>query len=205
MSVFLILATFLLVACTPSTSTQPAALTHTPGQSIIEKKPTETALEKKPVETASISTPTWYSISLKDVKTGNTFTINGLKGKVILVETMAQWCSNCLQQQKQVKNLHTLLGKRDDFVSVILDVDANENEASLKTYAEKNEFDWIYVISPPEVSRDLSKLYGSQFLNPPSTPMLIIDRKGTAHPLPFGIKGAEDLKKALDPYLNEKP
>ncbi|MCK7526838.1 MAG: hypothetical protein MZV64_59190 [Ignavibacteriales bacterium] len=39
--------------------------------------------------------------------------------------------------------------------------------------------------SPPaDVSREIASLYGDQFLNPPSTPMLIIDRKGVAHPLP---------------------
>ncbi len=33
--------------------------------------------------------------------------------------------------------------------------------------------------------------------------MLIIDRKGVAHPLPFGIKSAEELLQALQPFLDE--
>jgi hypothetical protein len=49
----------------------------------------------------------------------------------------------------------------------------------------------------------LDSLFGNQFLNPPSTPMLIIDRKGGVHPLPFGIKTAEDLQKALEPFLSD--
>ena len=55
--------------------------------------------------------------------------------------------------------------------------------------------------SPRELSLQLSQLYGDQFLNPPSTPMLIVDRQGAVHPLPFGIKDAATLKAALEPFL----
>jgi hypothetical protein len=33
--------------------------------------------------------------------------------------------------------------------------------------------------------------------------MLVIDRKGEVHPMPFGIKSAEDLQKFIDPFLAE--
>jgi hypothetical protein len=73
----------------------------------------------------------------------------------------------------------------------------------LKEYTARNGFFWKYAISPAEVSRDISQLYGDQFLNPPSTPMLIVDRHGEVHPLPFGIKSASDLQAALEPFLQE--
>jgi len=150
-----------------------------------------------------METPAWFSASLTNVNTGESFTINDLKGKVVLVETMAVWCSNCFQQQTQVKALHEKLGMRDDFVSLGMDIDPNEDAAKLQAFVEKNGFDWIYTVSPADVSREISSLYGAQFLNPPSTPMLIIDRHGEAHPLPFGIKSADDLANALQPYLDE--
>jgi thiol-disulfide isomerase/thioredoxin len=124
------------------------------------------------------------------------------KGKVVLVETLAMWCSNCMKQQRQVIELHKLLGEREDFVSVGLDIDVNESLADLKTYVENNGFDWKYAVATPEIAREIGELYGQQFLNPPSTPMLILDRKGEVHPLPFGIKSAEDLMKALEPFLS---
>jgi hypothetical protein len=34
--------------------------------------------------------------------------------------------------------------------------------------------------------------------------MLIIDRHGEAHLLPFGIKDAAELMKALEPFLSEE-
>jgi thiol-disulfide isomerase/thioredoxin len=137
------------------------------------------------------------------VQTGEAFTINDLKGKVVLVETMAIWCSNCKKQQGQVKALHELLGMREDFVSLGLAIDPNENGDALKSYIDSNGFDWYYAVSSTDVSREIAALYGDQFLNPPSTPMLIIDRKGVAHPLPFGVKSADDLLKALQPFLDE--
>ena len=154
-------------------------------------------------EDAMMESPAWFSVALTDVNSDTTFTINELKGKVILVETMAVWCSNCLKQQTQVKALHESLGERDDFVSIGIDIDSNEDAAKLKAFVDANGFDWKYVVSPAEVSRDISSLYGGQFLNPPSTPMLIIDRHGVAHPLPFGIKSADDLLQALQPFLDE--
>lgn len=147
--------------------------------------------------------PAWYSVSLTDASTSQAFTIQGFSGKVVLVETMAMWCSNCVRQQNEVKALHELLGERDDFISIGVDIDINEDLASLKGYVESNGFDWLYTVASPDVARDIAAQYGEQFLNPPSTPMLVIDRHGVAHPLPFGIKSAEELLQAIQPYLDE--
>lgn len=148
--------------------------------------------------------PDWFMTSFTNVNSGQTFSITDFKDKVVLVETMAIWCSNCFQQQGQVKALHGLLGERDDFVSLGVDIDPNENAEALQVYTNQNGFDWMYIVAPAEVSREIGQLYGDQFLNPPSTPMLIIDRHGEVHPLPFGIKSAESLLEALQPFLDEE-
>lgn len=207
LNVMLLLA-FVLTACggtAPDTMKKP--------EDAMMDKPTEEAMMPhetptpdtmaKPAEEAMMETPAWYSVSLREVKTDETFTINDLKGSVVLVETMAVWCPNCLKQQTQVKALHDLLGMRDDFVSLGIDIDPNEDADKLASFTSSNGFDWKYVVAPADVSREISSLYGAQFLSPPSTPMLIIDRHGEAHPLPFGIKSAEDLLNALQPFLDE--
>jgi hypothetical protein len=176
---------------------------------MMEEKPVDDAMmEEKPADDAMmedpmVELPAWFSASLTDVNSGQSFTIADHQGKVILVETLAVWCSNCMKQQREVLALHEALGERDDFVSVGLDVDLNESTDQLRNHARDNGFDWIYAIATPEVARELSDLYGVNFLNPPSTPMLIIDRSGQAHPLPFGIKRAADLQAALEPFLSE--
>jgi cytochrome oxidase Cu insertion factor (SCO1/SenC/PrrC family) len=161
-------------------------------------KPTEEAMDDTMMES-----PAWFNATLTDVQTGTMFTVQDLKGKVMLVEMMAVWCPNCKQQQEHVKELHGLLGQRDDFVSLGLDIDPNETADALKSYVNANGFDWYYAVPPADVSREIASLYGDQFLNPPSTPMLIIDRHGVVHPLPFGIKSADDLLRAVQPFLDE--
>jgi hypothetical protein len=145
--------------------------------------------------------PAWFSVPLVDVHTGASFTIDELEGQVVLVETMAVWCSNCLRQQREVRALHTALGERDDFTSIALDIDPNENADILRNFATKNDFDWLYVVAPAEVASQFGQLYGQQFLNPPSTPILLIDRHGEVHTLPFGIKTAVDLQSSVENLL----
>jgi thiol-disulfide isomerase/thioredoxin len=215
----LLTLSFSLAACAPAAAT-PEVMMEKPTEAMMEKptetmmeKPTEAMMEKptetmmeKPTEAAGgtmMETPAWFGATLTDASTGNTFTINDFKGQVVLVETLAQWCSNCKKQQAQVKALHELLGMNKDLVSIGLDIDPNENVADLKNYVASNGFDWLYAVAPVEVSREIGKLYGDNFLNPPSTPILIIDRKGVAHPLPFGIKSADELKKFIEPFLQD--
>ncbi len=147
--------------------------------------------------------PAWFGAALTNVSSGEDFTISDFKGKVVLVETLAMWCPSCKRQQIQVKALHEALGMDEDLVSIGLDIDPNENAADLKAYTEANSFDWIYAVAPAEVSREIGALYGDQFLNPTSTPILVIDRHGEVHPMPFGVKSAADLQAFIEPFLKE--
>ncbi|MCJ7534095.1 MAG: redoxin family protein [Anaerolineales bacterium] len=153
----------------------------------------------------SAATPEWFNFELTDVQTGETFTMNDFTGKVVLVETMAMWCPNCIVQANEVRNLHGLLGDTEDFISVSLDVDVNEEAASLKEYSEGYGFEWHFAIAPLEVARALGNLYSAQYLNPPLSPMLIIDRNGEVHQLEYGKKTAQTLVESVEPYLSLTP
>jgi thiol-disulfide isomerase/thioredoxin len=232
--VFLLIAVMILAACSQAAPAQDAMMEAKPTEVMVEKpkeamataevmaeKPKEAmataeVMMEKPKEamaTAEVMkekaeeammAPSWFSAPLTDVATNQSFTINDLKGKVVLVENMAQWCPNCLKQQKQVAELHNLLGERDDFVSLALDIDPNEDANSLKAYIDENGFTWKYAVTPAKISREIGQLYGNQFLSPSATPMLIIDRQGKVHPLPFGVKSAADLQAALQPFLDQE-
>jgi cytochrome oxidase Cu insertion factor (SCO1/SenC/PrrC family) len=147
--------------------------------------------------------PAWFNAALVDVNSGQTFTMSDFKGKVVLVETMAVWCPLCTRQQGHIQSLHQSIGERDDLISVSLDIDPNEDADILKAHADKNGFNWHYAVAPPEVAREIGQLYGAQFLNPPATPMFIIDRQGQVHPLSFGDKAPDVLQEALQPFLSE--
>jgi hypothetical protein len=94
-----------------------------------------------------------------------------------------------------------VLGNPEDLISVSLDVDVNEDAASLKSYAVEYGLDWHLAVAPLEVARALGNLYTAQYLNPPLSPMLIIDREGNVHHLEYGLKKAETLQKIVEPYL----
>ena len=148
--------------------------------------------------------PAWFSLALTDVRTGENFTIADFSGKVVLIEDMATWCPNCLEQQKQVKAMLQKMGMVSDLVVIGLGVDMNEDAALLKSYADQNGFDWKYAVATPEVARQISTLYGAQFLNPTPTPMMVVDRQGNVFLQDFGIKSADTLQKALEPHLSMK-
>jgi thiol-disulfide isomerase/thioredoxin len=221
-TILLVLA-FVLAACTSSADMTTEPVMEKPTEAMLEKttevmmekateevmvKPTEAMMENSTAISEAmtdkmIDVPAWFSAEFTDASTGEVFTIGDYAGKVVLVETLAMWCPTCKRQQMQVVELHKLLGEREDFISVGLDIDINENLADLKNYVESNGFDWKYSVAESETAHEIGQLYGDQFLNPPSAPMLIIDRKGEVHPLPFGVKTADDLMKALEPFLNE--
>lgn len=152
-------------------------------------------------EVTTVTTPEWFDMELTDAQTGEIFTMNDYAGKVVLLETMAIWCPNCVVQGNEVRNLHKLLGNPDDLISVTLDVDFNEDQASLKEYASGYGFEWHFAVAPLLVARALGNLYSAQYLNPPLSPMLIIDRDGNVHLLEYGLKDAETLQKIVEPYL----
>jgi cytochrome oxidase Cu insertion factor (SCO1/SenC/PrrC family) len=213
----LLLFAFVLAACGTAPDTMPKP-TEAMMDKATEPAMTEEALMTEPAMTeaptadamaqpteAMLEAPAWFAASLKDVRSGESFTLNDFNGKVVLVETMAVWCTTCYQQQTQLKALQESLGMRADFVSVSLDIDPNEDESALAAYTQKNSgFDWRYAVAGPDVARAIGNSFGDQFLNPPSAPIFVIDRHGVAHALPFGVKSAEDLLKAIQPYLDAK-
>lgn len=193
----------LLLGACATASTQPAQADVEPAR----QAPGEQALEPGEHDSAaapsSVETPDWYETELTDVNNGMPFKVADFHGQVVLVETMAIWCSNCLKQQKEVKALHSLVGEREDFVSVGINIDPNEDVQQLADYTGKNGFDWLYVAASEDLINEIGALYGPQYLNPPATPMLIIDKQGAAHLLPFGIKSAAELQTFLQPYFDE--
>ena len=209
-----VLTALLLSACGPSNSTPEAMMEYTATadtmmentaapDDMMHETPTADAMMQDTTPEAMMESPTWFNTGLIDTNRGNSFTVNDFKGKVVLVETMAVWCSTCRSQQEQIKAMHEKLGMSDDLVSLSLDIDPNEDIETVKSYLASTGFDWLYAVAPADLSREIASLYGDQFLNPPSAPVFIIDRHGEVHPLPFGLKSADDLLQAVNMYLKE--
>lgn len=140
----------------------------------------------------------YLTIPLRDVRGGATFTLGGFAGKVVLVEGMAVWCPLCTEQQR---NIRTALGSfGSEVVAVSLDIDPNENEEILRRHAERNGFGWRFAVAPPSIANALAASFGTRFLDPPSTPLVIIDARGAAHTTASGIKSAEEIRTLVERY-----
>lgn len=136
--------------------------------------------------------------ALTDVRSGDTFTLGDLAATEgpVLLEPMAIWCSNCRAQQHQVGAAHGLSGA---FASVSLDVDLSEAAGDLATYADAEGFHWRFAMASAELYRLLQDRFGVAATNPPSTPLIVIERDGTVRPLEFGVgrRSAEQLLAEL--------
>lgn len=174
-----IAAAIALAACTGSIAA-PSAATRA------------TALASGPPAPAVGLTQAWATAPLVDVATGQTFHIADHAGKVIIIETMAIWCTNCRAQQRDVQAALARL-PAGQVVYIVLDVDPSEDGASLAAYRTKNGFQGRYTVAGNAAARAFAADFGDQFLNPPSTPMLVVGSDGTVTRTSSGHKSVEDI------------
>lgn len=142
----------------------------------------------------------WRTAELTDVRTGETFTVDGLRGSLVAIEPMAIWCSTCRTQQGEAAAALDLLAT-PDLVYISLDVDPNERAADLATYADDLGFDWRFVVATPEVAGSLADAFGPQILSPPSTPLIVVGPDGEVVDQHYGIVRADDLAEQLARHL----
>lgn len=152
----------------------PAAATSTPTQAV----------------PAVVLDQAWATAELVDVSTGETFRIADHAGKVIVIETMAIWCSNCRAQQGDVQAALKRL-PAGSVVYVVLDIQPSESGTSLADYRERNGFEGRYAIAGAQVARALAAEFGDQVLNPPSTPIVIVGVDGRVTLTDFGHKSPD--------------
>lgn len=134
----------------------------------------------------------WRTTELTDARTGESFRIADLDGRVVVIEPMAIWCINCRYQQRQAQAALAELAP-SDVAYVSLDVDPRETQADLARYAEREGFDWRFALAPAEVSRSLADEFGDIVLAPPSTPIIVLDPAGGVVAFSLGGESPADL------------
>jgi hypothetical protein len=121
----------------------------------------------------------WATAILTDVTTGRTFRIADLvaAGKVVFVETMAIWCTNCLAQQKEAAVAFEELDP-DRVAWVAIDVESSETAGALASYREQHRFPFTYVIADMDLARALATDLGDTVLSPPSVNVIVVGTDG---------------------------
>jgi thiol-disulfide isomerase/thioredoxin len=136
----------------------------------------------------------WATAELVDVSTGQPFRIADLvaDGKVVFVETMAIWCTNCRAQQADAM---TALGQldRSKVAWIGLDVDPSEMADALAAYGPRWGFDFTYALAGTEVARALVDDFGDLVISPPSTPIVVVGTDGTVTLTDYGHKSVDQI------------
>ena len=130
-----------IAACGASGS---APATAEPGESAMTSLTPELGGSQAP--SGPVLDQPWATVPLTDVTTGETFQLADHAGKVIIIETMAIWCPNCLLQEREVNVALGRLGP-DSVVYVVLDVDLHEDAAALASYKAEYGLTGSYVVS----------------------------------------------------------
>lgn len=154
----------------------------------------------QPADAASASVvyagPDWARISLTDARSGESFTLADFAGKVVFVEPMATWCSNCRSQQREVR---TILDRfsADEVVFLSLSVEIGLGTRVLSDYAATNDFQWRFAVANQELLNALVAQFGRSVATPPATPHFFIAPDGTVSALSTGMHNAARLEELI--------
>ncbi len=140
--------------------------------------------------------PAWQTLTLTDVRTGQTFSLADFTGKTVYVEPMATWCTNC---RRQLSNVVTARNQLDpeQYVFVAVSVETNISNEDLKNYTDSTGFDWTFAVLTPEMLTELVNAFGRTIANPPSTPHFIIRPDGSYTELLTGFEAPEQIVERL--------
>jgi hypothetical protein len=127
------------------------------------------------------------------VTTGVSFRIADLaaSGKVVFLETMAIWCSNCRAQQIEATTAFENLDP-DRVAWVVADVESSETATALAGYREQHGFPFTYTIADVDFARALVTDFGDVVLSPPSVNIIVIGTDGRISHL-RGHKSVEEI------------
>lgn len=138
----------------------------------------------------------WKNFELEDVNSGEKFRISDFSGTPVLLESFAVWCPTCTKQQNEIKALHDEIG--DEFISISIDPDPNEDAEKVVKHTEKHGFDWRYAISPSELTIALKDEFGLKIVNAPSVPVVLICGDGSFRLLSSSrVKKVDELKTEI--------
>ncbi|MFQ5815390.1 MAG: TlpA family protein disulfide reductase, partial [Candidatus Hydrothermarchaeaceae archaeon] len=81
---------------------------------------------------------------------------------------------------------------------ISLDTDPNEDEDRVRWHLETYGFDWIFAVSPIELTRALIDDYGIGVVNAPAAPVILICEDQSTRFLRSGIKPAGELLSEIE-------
>ena len=139
--------------------------------------------------------PAWTSLPLTNVATGETFTLADYAGKVVFVEPMATWCTNCRAQLGRLNGaLNQFDNSAGNFLFLGVSVELGLDNAALASYQTNQGFNNInFAVASTEFLQGLIDTFGRAANTPPSTPHFYIFPDGSLGELVTGPESTEEL------------
>ncbi len=130
--------------------------------------------------------------SLTDLD-GTNFKLSDLKGKVVVINFMAIWCSACAWQMPNYGTIHERYG--DTITLVTIDIDPRYSEETLRNYSKEFPYaTWIWA----KDTANLSVLYEVEYI--PKT--VLIDPDGYIRFEHIGVIGPSTFITEIEELLS---
>ncbi len=168
-------------------------------QDTMLESPTVDTMMQEGTPPVMMATDSLLSTSLKDTATGSSFKLSDYSGKIILVELISTKCPACLEQQQSIQAYQMGAGK--DVVVVSLDIVATETSADLQDHLGMTTFHWSFASAPADLISEIGAQFGSQYIDPANTPLLVVDQMGDVHALPLNLTSEDAISNALSSYV----
>ena len=124
---------------------------------------------------------------------GNTISLSGLEGKVVLLNFWATWCGPCKEEIPHFNEAYTQYKDKGLF---ILGVSIDRGENVVRRFLEKREINYPLAMSTPQLNEDYQP--GNAI---PVT--FVIDKKGDIKKKHIGYLDKEMLETYIAELLNE--
>lgn len=141
--------------------------------------------------------PNWTAV---DVKDGAQVTLEGLRGKLVLMDFWATWCPPCKSLMAQeLKPLHEKYGQDARFMLVGIGLPWNNETAEKeKAFSEQQNYHWKKVFDPSGAAGQAYGVEGIPFL-------VLVDEEGKILVMGSGWQVIEEVKRVLGERLGAAP
>jgi thiol-disulfide isomerase/thioredoxin len=193
----LFLIAFIFAACAPTSSSVSTLAPTTLAPTAEPELPTSAAAAAPSEAAQVLNRPVWFSLPLVDARTGETFTFSDFSGRLVFVEPMATWCTNCRAQMRNLVAARQQLNN-PNIVYIGLSVETTLARGDLAGYADTHGFDWTFAVMTPEMVSALTDTFGRSVTVPPSSPHFLIYPDGSLSSLAAGgIESTAELVQLL--------
>jgi thiol-disulfide isomerase/thioredoxin len=119
---------------------------------------------------------------------GKSYSMNSFKGKVVLLNLWASWCSGCKKEMPEFYKLQKSMGSKFKIVAVTIDKNSADAKSFLASVNKKTHMKTPFVVLH-NPSKSLARAYKAQGM--PSS--YLIDKKGIIRAVIVGSLNHNDI------------